>query len=56
MGAVLAAGVNLAGDDQADRRVHGGPDKAIYAYALEDYRWWSERLGHESARRRSART
>ena len=30
------AGVNVAGDDQADRRVHGGPDKAVYAYALED--------------------
>jgi MOSC domain-containing protein YiiM len=25
-------GVNLDGDDQADRRVHGGPTKAIYAY------------------------
>ena len=46
-GAVLAAGVNLAGDDQADRRVHGGPDKAIYAYALEDYSWWSDQLDHE---------
>ena len=46
-GGVLAAGVNLAGDDQADRRVHGGPDKAIYAYALEDYRWWSEQLGRD---------
>jgi MOSC domain-containing protein YiiM len=40
-------GVNLVGDDQADRRVHGGPDKAIYAYAEEDYRWWSEQLGRE---------
>ena len=31
------AGVNLDGDDQADRRVHGGPTKSIYAYAAEDY-------------------
>lgn len=44
-GAVLAARVNLAGDDQADRRIHGGPDKAVYAYAGEDYEWWSEELG-----------
>jgi len=44
-GPLLASDVNLAGDDQADRRVHGGPDKAIYAYASEDYEWWSERLG-----------
>ena len=36
---------NLAGDRQADLRVHGGPDKAVYAYAAEDYRWWEERLG-----------
>lgn len=44
-GPVAVAGVNLAGDDQADRRVHGGPDKAVYAYAAEDYRWWQEELG-----------
>jgi MOSC domain-containing protein YiiM len=37
--------VNLEGDDQADREVHGGPDKAIYAYALEDIAWWEEELG-----------
>jgi MOSC domain-containing protein YiiM len=29
-------GVNVEGDDQADRRVHGGPTKAVYAYAAED--------------------
>ncbi|HZP27313.1 MAG TPA: MOSC domain-containing protein [Acidimicrobiia bacterium] len=46
-GRVLASDVNLAGDEQADRRVHGGRDKAVYAYAVEDYRWWSERLGRE---------
>jgi MOSC domain-containing protein YiiM len=46
-GAVLAAGVNLAGDDQADRRVHGGHDKAVYAYAIEDYEWWSAQLGRD---------
>jgi MOSC domain-containing protein YiiM len=36
--------VNLDGDDQADRRAHGGPDKAIYAYAIEDHRWWETDL------------
>lgn len=43
-GRVRVEGVNLAGDDQADRRVHGGPDKAVYAYASEDTAWWSEML------------
>ena len=28
-GRAAARGVNLAGDDQADRRAHGGPDKAV---------------------------
>jgi len=46
-GAVPVAGVNLAGDDQADRTVHGGPDRAVYAYASEDYAWWSRELGRE---------
>ena len=44
-GRVIARGVNLDGDDQADRRAHGGPDKAIYAYALEDARWWEQQIG-----------
>lgn len=39
------AGVNVAGDDQADRSVHGGDDKAVYVYAVEDYRWWGDQLG-----------
>jgi MOSC domain-containing protein YiiM len=46
-GRVRVEGVNLAGDDQADRRVHGGPDKAVYAYASEDIAWWSAELGRE---------
>ena len=40
-GPIHVAGVNLSGDDQADRRVHGGADKAVYAYAIEDYEWWA---------------
>jgi MOSC domain-containing protein YiiM len=35
-GRIAARGVNLDGDAQADREAHGGPDKAIYAYAVED--------------------
>jgi MOSC domain-containing protein YiiM len=44
-GRVRARGVNLEGDEQADRKAHGGPDKAVYAYALEDARWWEQELG-----------
>ena len=37
-------GVNVDGDDQADRTAHGGADMAVYAYAAEDYRWWESEL------------
>lgn len=46
-GRVTVAGVNVQGDDQADRSVHGGPDKAVYAYASEDAVWWAARLARE---------
>ncbi len=48
-GRVRVAGVNVEGDDQADRRIHGGPDKAVYAYAAEDTAWWATELGRELA-------
>ena len=38
--------VNLSGDGQADLSVHGGVDKAVYAYPSEHLRAWSEEL-HE---------
>jgi MOSC domain-containing protein YiiM len=49
-GRVRVEGVNVAGDDQADRRVHGGPDKAVYAYAAEDIAWWAQELGRDDLR------
>jgi MOSC domain-containing protein YiiM len=39
--------LNLEGDGQADLRVHGGPDKAVYAYASEHLPAWTEELGDE---------
>lgn len=46
-GPIAVRGVNLDGDDQGDRSVHGGPDKAVYAYAAEDEAAWSDELGRE---------
>ena len=37
----------LAGDRVASTKHHGGPDQAVYAYAVEDYAWWSSELGRE---------
>jgi MOSC domain-containing protein YiiM len=49
VGRIAARGVNLAGDDQADRKAHGGPDKVVYAYAVEDARWWEQEIGRSLA-------
>ena len=49
VGRVPVRGVNLVGDDQADREAHGGPDKVLYAYAVEDARWWEQEVGRSLA-------
>ena len=46
-GAVAAGPLGLAGDEQADRDNHGGPDQAVYVYAVEDLGYWSGLLGRE---------
>jgi MOSC domain-containing protein YiiM len=43
-GMVKVRGVNLDGDRQADLTVHGGRDKAVYAYAAEHYDYWRNEL------------
>jgi MOSC domain-containing protein YiiM len=43
--AVRVRELNVDGDGQADLSVHGGPDKAIYAYPAEHYAWWQVQLG-----------
>lgn len=35
-------------DEQADRRVHGGPDKAIHIYPFEHYQRWRNDLGEKT--------
>jgi len=35
---------NLDGDGQADLSVHGGPEKAVYAYPSEHYPFWRREL------------
>jgi MOSC domain-containing protein YiiM len=39
--------LNLAGDRQADLRVHGGPEKAVYAYPSEYLPLWTAELDHD---------
>lgn len=44
-GAVAVRTLGLAGDRVADTRNHGGPDKAVYAFAREDLDRWGDALG-----------
>ncbi|MFC0101823.1 MOSC domain-containing protein [Sphingopyxis terrae] len=37
--------LGIAGDEQADLSVHGGPDKAIHHYPRDHYGWWAETIG-----------
>ena len=46
----------LVGDEQSDPDHHGGADKAVYAYAAEDYAWWAASSVARCRLRRSGRT
>ena len=46
-GPVRLGRLNLEGDGQADRRVHGGADKAVYVYPFEHYAFWAGELGRD---------
>lgn len=41
---IRVAKLNLDGDQQSDLTVHGGVDKAVYAYPSEHYRFWRREL------------
>lgn len=47
-GRVMVRRLNIDGDGQADRRVHGGYDMAVYAYPFEHYAYWQKELGRET--------
>ncbi len=44
-GAVQVLTEGLAPDEQADRRVHGGPEMALHLYPLDHHSFWREQLG-----------
>jgi MOSC domain-containing protein YiiM len=43
-GRIMLRTLNLDGDRQADLTVHGGPEKAVYAYPAEHYDFWKREL------------
>ncbi len=44
-GRIALRSLNLAGDQQVDLSVHGGPDRAVYVYPGEHYEFWKRELG-----------
>jgi MOSC domain-containing protein YiiM len=46
-GPVAVGPLGIEGDHVEDTRHHGGPDQAVYAYAVEDARWWARELGRD---------
>lgn len=44
-GPVALGPLGLAGDEQADLSVHGGLDKAVYAYPVEHHAFWTAARG-----------
>ena len=43
-GSILVGSEGLVGDQQADRRHHGGRDKALHAYPVAHYEAWTAEL------------
>lgn len=43
-GPVKVGTLGLRGDEQADLTVHGGKEKAVYAYSSEHYEYWKGQL------------
>jgi MOSC domain-containing protein YiiM len=43
-GAAIARRLGLDGDEQVNRKHHGGVDQAVYAYAAEDAQFWEREL------------
>jgi MOSC domain-containing protein YiiM len=46
-GRIRMRSFNLDGDRQADLTVHGGKDKAVYAYPVEHYAYWQQKRPDE---------
>jgi MOSC domain-containing protein YiiM len=46
-GRVMMRSLNLDGDRQADLTVHGGVEKAVYAYPVEHYAYWRQEFPND---------
>lgn len=44
-GPVWVSKTGISGDGQEDKKNHGGPEKAIFAYSIENYTYWQQEQG-----------
>lgn len=43
---LFVGSLGVDGDEQADLKHHGGCDKAVHFYAIENYEYWRQQIGH----------
>ncbi len=48
-GALRLTPLGLEGDQQAEKVIHGGPDRALCHYPREHYAHWAERFPEQAA-------
>ncbi|AQT48216.1 MOSC domain-containing protein YiiM [Bartonella choladocola] len=44
---LLLTKTGFIGDEQADKKHHGGPEKAVHHYDFDHYAFWKKELGHK---------
>lgn len=49
-GSLMLTALGLAGDEQAEKRVHGGPDRALCHYPREHYAYWQRQFPDQAER------
>ncbi|MCW6564380.1 6-hydroxyaminopurine reductase [Yersinia ruckeri] len=47
-GSLMLTPLGLAGDEQAEKRVHGGPDRALSHYPREHYEHWRQQFPEQA--------
>src|SRR5699024_8419417 len=47
-GKIWLSETGLAADEVADKKVHGGPEKALFAYSIAHYAYWQDVLQLET--------
>ena len=47
VGRVMLRAHNIAGDRQSDLDAHGGVNRAVYVYSVENYRYWAGELDRD---------